>query len=282
MPKPHHVVDESLNHLQADPLLAELGPAAWERVRQVIIKAVASENEACMINLWNAAEGDERDAMVQRFAEIEQLLQSSGHEPVAPYCLDTAFWTRWYPGLDNDHMSVGSVLDTMPGFNNEDIPAIIRAFESPDSPLKLPGACTLEQHDVLHILLGRGLVDQDEAFVLGFTAVADPEFSNEDMDRYKFAFSIYPEPYCIRGCDLIAFDLGVEAARKMDLRNLIDLDVETVRPQTIGQVRRHLGIDKEILLDSYAEELQRIPTPWSKRLPKRYSSPQARGEPHDP
>jgi len=269
MPKPHHVVDESIKCLQEDPLLADLGPAAWERLRQVIIRAVASENEACMINLWNAAEGDERDAMVQRFAEIEELFQSSGYESVAPHCRDTSFWTRWYPGLDNDHMSVGSVLDTMPGFNDEDIPAIIRAFESPDSPLKLPGACTLEHHDVLHVLLGRGLVDQDEAFVLGFTAVADPDFSDEDMDRYKFAFSLYPEPYCIRGCDLIAFDLGVEAARKMELRNIIDLDVEKILPQSIGQMRRDLGIDKEVLLDSYAEELRRIPTPWSKRLPKR-------------
>jgi hypothetical protein len=269
MPKPQDVVDESLKLLKSDPLLVDLKPAAWERLRQVIVQAVASENEACMINLWNAAEGDERDAMVNRFAEIEHLLQSSGTQSMPSHCLDTTFWTRWYPGLDNDHLTVGSVLDTMPGFNNEDIPAIIRAFESPDSPLKLPGACTLEQHDVLHVLLGRGLVDQDEAFVLGFTAVADPEFSNEDMDRYKFAFSIYPEPYCIRGCDLIAFDLGVEAARKMKLQSLIDLDTENVRNQPVGQVRRELGIDKDILLDSYQEELQRIPTPWSKRLPKR-------------
>lgn len=268
MPKPHDVVDESLKTLMTDPLLAGLEPAAWQRVRQVIVHAVASENEACMINLWNASEGDEREAMVKRFAQIEQLRQDSGSQSLPASCLHTPFWTRWYPGLETDQLTVGSVLDTMPGLTSDDIPGIIRAFESPDSPLKLPGACTLAQHDVLHVLLGRGLVDQDEAFVLGFTAVADPQFTDEDMERYQFAFSIYPEPYCIRGCDLIAFELGVKAARQMRLRNIIDLDVDAVRDQLIAHVRRDHGINKEILLAVYQEERQRIATPWSKRLPQ--------------
>ncbi len=269
MPTPDDVVAESLNRLMADPLVADLDEAVKARIRQAIVQAVASENEACMINLWNACEGKERDAMVSRFAGVEQLLQRSGSASLPTSCMDTPFWTRWYPGLDTDHLSVGQVLDTMPGIQSEDIPSIISAFESPNSPLKLPGACTLAQHDVLHVLLGRGLVDQDEAFVLGFTAVADPQFTSEDMDRYKFAFSIYPEPYCIRGCDLLAFELGVKAAQQMKLGDIIALDVASVRNRLIGQMRRDLGIDTEVLLDIYDEERRCIPTPWSKRLPKR-------------
>ncbi len=269
MPKPHDVVEDSLKTLMSDPLLAGLEPAAWERLRQVLVHAVASENEACMINLWNASEGDEREAMVKRFADVESLRQECGSESLPASCLHTPFWTRWYPGLENDQLTVGSVLDTLPGLSSDDIPGVIRAFESPDSPLKLPGACTLAQHDVLHILLGRGLVDQDEAFVLGFSAVADPEFTDDDMERYKFAFSIYPEPYCIRGCDLIAFELGVKAARGMRLRNITNLDVATVRHKLIGQLRKDVGIDKEVLLDIYQEEQRCIHTPWSRRLPRR-------------
>lgn len=270
MPTPHDVVTETLNGLMSDQLLTDLKPEAWESIRRAIALAVASENEACMINLWNACEGNERDAMVNRFADVEQLLQRNGNDGFPPSCMDTPFWTRWYPGLETDHLSVGHVLDTMPGFQSEDIPAIIGAFESPNSPLKLPGACTLQQHDVLHVLLGRGLVDQDEAFVLGFAAMADPQFTNDDIDRYKFAFSIYPEPYCIRGCDLLAFELGVKAAQKMRLGNIITLDVAAVRSLLIGPLRRNLGIDTEVLLDIYEEERRCIPTPWSKRLPKRY------------
>ncbi len=273
MPTPQDVVSESLRNLKAEPLLAHLQPEAWEKVRLALAQAVAHENEACMINLWNACEGKERNAMVSRFAEVEKLLEHNGSSSAPASCMETKFWTRWYPGLDTDHLSVGAVLDTMPGVNSEDIPSIISAFENPSSPLKLPGACNLDQHDVLHVLLGRGLVDQDEAFVLGFTATADPQFTDEDMERYKFAFSLYPEPYCIRGCDLVAFELGIQAARRMRLGNIIDIDVASVRDQLVGKIRSDLGIDKEVLFDIYDEERRAIPTPWSKRLPRRGKQP---------
>ncbi len=163
-------------------------------------------------------------------------------------------------------------MDTPTGLSSEEIPAIVKAFENPTSPLKLPGAVTLEHHDVLHVLLGRGLVDQDEAFVLGFSAVADPKFTAADIDRYKVAFSLYPEPFCIRGCDLIAFDLGVQAAQRMQLRGVMELDLSEVRHCTIGELRQKLGIDKEVLYATYDEERKRIPsTPWSNRLPVRPS-----------
>lgn len=269
MPTPHDVVAESLKSLKAEPLLADLQPEAWEKLRLALAQAVAHENEACMINLWNACEGKERDAMVSRFAEVEKLLERTGSTSVPPSCMATPFWTRWYPGLNTDHLTVGAVLDTIPGVKSEDIPSIISAFENPTSPLKLPGACTLAQHDVLHVLLGRGLVDQDEAFVLGFTATADPQFTDEDMERYKFAFSLYPEPYCIRGCDIIAFELGVQAARRMRLGNIIEIDADSIRQQLVGNVRSALGIEKEVLYDIYEEERRVIATPWSKRLPRR-------------
>ncbi len=172
-----------------------------------------------------------------------------------------------------DDATVGEILDTLPGLDSEDIPAIIRAFESPTSPLRLPGACSLEQHDVLHVLLGRGLVDQDEAFVLGFSAVADPRFSVEDIQRYKMAFSLYPEPFCIRGGDLLAFDLGVKAAQRMSLRGIMEIDVATMRPVPVAEARKQLGIDKEVLYEIYEQERQLIPlTPWSHRLPVRPTS----------
>lgn len=264
MPSPIDIVDQTLTRIANDPELRQLSSTAMAKLRMLIVEAVASENEACMMNLWNASEGDERDAMIQRFQDLSHL----SNPPKSS--LDTTFWTRWYPGLDIDDMTVESVLNTLPGLNEDEVPAIIRAFENPDSPLKLPGACSLKDHDVLHVLLGRGLVDQDEAFVLGFTAVTDPAFSDRDIEKYKIAFSLYPEPYCIRGCDLIAFDLGVAAARKMRLKNLSPLDVTFLRKQTVRQARDYVGIDKTILYETYEEEQRLIPgTPWSKRLTTR-------------
>ncbi len=268
MPGPQHIIDNALQRIARDPLLGALPSAAQDRLRQILGEAVASENEACMVTLWNATQGKEREAMTSRFAEVGHLAHVGPDGSPLQANLHTEFWTRWYPGLETDQLTVGEVLNTLPGFAADDVPAIVRAFENPVSPLKLPGACTLEQHDVLHVLLGRGLVDQDEAFVLGFTAVSDPGFSEQDMEKYKLAFSLYPEPYCIRGCDLLAFDLGVESARRMHVKNLVDLDVTAVRLLTIGHVRDELGIDKQTLYEMFARERQLIPdTPWSYRLP---------------
>ncbi len=50
----------------------------------------------------------------------------------------------------------------------------------------------------------------------------------------------------------------------------MDLDSQSVRNCTIGQLRKQLGIDKEVLYATYEEERRCIPnTPWSHRLPAR-------------
>lgn len=270
MPGPLDLVEQALQQIREEASLQHLDERALERLRQIIGEAIAGENEACMVTLWNATEGQEREALMDRFQEIDHLAHRDSFGNPIPSNLATRFWTCWYPGLEIDDRCVADVLGTLPGFQAEDVPAIIRAFENPASPLKLPGACTLRQHDVIHVLVGRGLVDQDEAFVLGFTAATDPEFSDLDIERYKLAFSLYPEPYCIRGCDLTAFDLGVEAARSMSLASLRKIDPDALLRMTVGEARSMLGIDKEKLYAIYAKERAAIPgTPWSNRLPTR-------------
>jgi hypothetical protein len=75
----------------------------------------------------------------------------------------------WNPGLDNAYRSLGSIYQSMPGDVASAIPWYVRLLEHPSSPLALGGAVDLRGHDCVHILLGRGLLQQDEAFVLGFT-----------------------------------------------------------------------------------------------------------------
>ncbi len=269
MPSPNDIVLQAINQAKCDGELGQLNSGAFERLKAILEQAVSRETEACAVAIWNAVAGKERDALVERFARARRIATADELLP-ADSNINSPFWTSWYPGLENDAMLVRDVVATLPGIKSEEVPAIIRAFENPASPLKLPGACTLEQHDVLHVLLGRGLMDQDEAFVLGFTAASDPAFSDADVERYKTAFSIYPEPYCIRGTDLIAFELGTVAARRMGVQRLYLLDTDSCMGLSVGVARRQLGIDKEQLLDVYEEERRRIPgTPWSHRLPRR-------------
>jgi len=77
-------------------------------------------------------------------------------------------WKDWNPMLNNGEKKLGTVLKTMPSNEQQDISSVVKLFENPSSPIALPGAINLERHDCIHVILGRGLLPQDEAFVIGF------------------------------------------------------------------------------------------------------------------
>ena len=50
-----------------------------------------------------------------------------------------------------------------------DIHWFVWLLENPKSPFRLSGAVNLFNHDIIHILLNRGMDVDDEAYVIGFT-----------------------------------------------------------------------------------------------------------------
>ena len=79
---------------------------------------------------------------------------------------------NWHIPLREDGQTINRALCTMDSFklNQEDVPFIIRLFENPKYNL-FPGSVTLEAHDIIHVLLGRGLLPKDEAFVILFASI---------------------------------------------------------------------------------------------------------------
>ena len=178
-------------------------------------------------------------------------------------------WRTWFPGLDNDRFTPREVLATLPAAPPDAIPWIVRLFENPRGWLRLHGAVDLANHDVIHVLLGRGLLDQDEAFVIGFTMGCTKSVSRFEGAFFKFLAShVYPEPYRIPRRILAAYDLGLEAGRTMGVRNLHRALRGDMLDRPLGDVRRELGIDTRLLRDFYARERVALPgTPASQRLP---------------
>jgi hypothetical protein len=163
---------------------------------------------------------------------------------------------------------VRAVYNTLPGFPPEAVHPMVRLFENPESPIAFEGAITLERHDILHCLLGRGLIDQDEAFVLGYTMGTSRRMNRVKKWAFKTVLANYPEPYRIMGLELKAYDLGVEAGSKCETHAIYDHPLENYLDVTVGEVRRRLGISKDLLLEFYAREQVEIPgTPASLRLP---------------
>ena len=82
----------------------------------------------------------------------------------------------------------------------DDVPFLVQMVENPgfDIPLLevFHGATRLETHDYLHIVLGRGLLPKDEAFVIGFTmGSTDQVGSTEEFLYGLFAKYFYPRAY---------------------------------------------------------------------------------------
>jgi hypothetical protein len=127
----------------------------------------------------------------------------------------------------------------------------------------------LEDHDILHVLLGRGLQDQDEAFVLGFAMGTAKRISWSQYWIFRWVVTrLYPEPYRIPSFLLPAFDLGVQCGHETGVKDLYRQPLKKLRGMSLGEARRVSGIDMAIVRRYYEQEQQRIPfTIASLRLP---------------
>ena len=182
---------------------------------------------------------------------------------------DTDLWLAWYPGVQNDDMTVQQVMDSMPQSPPTKIPFVVRLFENPGSWLRFRGAVALEDHDVLHVLLGRGLQDQDEAFVLGFAMGTGKKVSWFQYHIFKFVLArIYPEPYRIPKYLQPAFDLGFQCGKETGVKDLYKRSLKDMQSMTLREARKEAGIDISVLQKYYELEQQSIPfTIASLRLP---------------
>jgi hypothetical protein len=92
----------------------------------------------------------------------------------------------------------------------EQVPFLVRLVENPKLDLPLldvfHGATDLPTHDYIHLVLGRGLLAKDEAFVIGFTMGATDQVGRGEEFLYGvFAKYLYPRQYRFTDEDLRVF-----------------------------------------------------------------------------
>lgn len=243
-----------------------LSPEQERVVKYALRKALARETTTCFTEIQNAEDKDVRQVLLNRIDPKSFVFDFRGKRERSR--TNTQWWAEWFPGFDTDDITLRTLYKTMPGFPPEAIHPMVRLFENPSSPIAFEGAITLERHDILHCLLGRGLIDQDEAFVLGYTMGTSKRMNRVKKWAFKTVLANYPEPYRIMGMELKAYDLGVEAGSKCGTSAIYDHPLEEYWDQPIGQVRSRLGISKSLLMEFYTREQAEIPrTPASLRLP---------------
>lgn len=177
-------------------------------------------------------------------------------------------WKKWNPGLDNGHLTMEEVLATLPGNKQQEISYVVKLFENPMSPFAFRGAISLARHDMVHIVLGRGLLPQDEAFVIGFTMGTSKDISTIESLLFQWITRyLYPAPYNFSDDHLQSFRLGLEAGKVSDVVEIYEIPFEKYKKQTLSHIREKVGVKVEELKRIYCEEKELLPdTVESKRL----------------
>jgi hypothetical protein len=147
----------------------------------------------------------------------------------------------------------------------EEVPFLVRLVENPKLDLPLMdvfhGATDLPTHDYIHLVLGRGLLAKDEAFVIGFTMGATDQVGRGEEFLYgMFAKYFYPKQYRFNDEDMRVFKDAVRLGFISDCDpRLCSTNFERFLDTPLEAIRVALGIETDLLRAYYAIEKRRYP-----------------------
>lgn len=166
----------------------------------------------------------------------------------------------WNPGLKNGDKTLQEIRDTLPANNPDDISKIVKLFENPKSPIALKGAVNLERHDCIHIILGRGLLPQDEAFVIGFTMGTSKNISKLEKFIFKtVSMYFYPKKYRFARRHMKVYELGLYFGKHCNAEKIYDFPFENHQNTKLSELRKKLGINLDELKAIYKKEQELLP-----------------------
>jgi hypothetical protein len=132
-------------------------------------------------------------------------------------------------------------------------------FELPGVEI-FSGAADLRKHDLLHIVLGRGLLPKDEAFVLGFTMGSTNRVGELEETLFTLiARYLYPKTYRFGDEDVEVYKDAVRLAYISDCQALAKADLESMLEWPLGRIRGAVGVEEDLLRSYYAIEARRYP-----------------------
>lgn len=176
------------------------------------------------------------------------------------------FLKTWITKLEDDERSMREAYESLTAIGNsqDEVPLIVKLTENPKFHFGglgfFKGRVTLQQHDYIHILLGRGLTLMDEAFVIGFTMGSTDRVSTHEQGLFSFINKIfYPKPYRFKEDGMKVFRDAVALAYVSDCLPLESVDFEPLLDLPLRDVRKALNLEVELLQAYYQIEAKRYP-----------------------
>lgn len=150
------------------------------------------------------------------------------------------------------------------GAKQEEIPLMIQLVENPRFNIPgfdiFHGAVDLVTHDYIHILLGRGLLPKDEAFVIGFTMGSTNKVTTLEENLYSlFSKHFYPKVYQFDDEAIRIFKDATKLGYISDCDPLDRVDYGRYVDWPLGRIRDAIHLERDLILAYYGIEERRHP-----------------------
>ena len=172
----------------------------------------------------------------------------------------------WHIPFSRDQMTLRQGLASLAkiGSMQQEIPLMIQLVENPQYDIPgfdiFHGAVDIRTHDCIHILLGRGLLTKDEAFTIGFTMGSTNRVSTLEETLFALISKyLYPKLYRFDDEAIRIFKDAVKLAFISDCQPLNRIDYSTLLDWPLRKIRKHIGIEKDLLRSYYRIEKKRYP-----------------------
>ena len=179
---------------------------------------------------------------------------------------DVNHYSQWHVPIAHDHVRLSEAIDSMQrvGAGQQVIPLMVQLVENPNSHIPgftlFHGAVDLAQHDCIHIVLGRGLLEMDEAFTIGFTMGSTNKVSTTEERLFSLVSKyLYPQIYQFSEDDIAVFRDAVRLGYISSCLPLDEVDFSLYDDWAISDVREALGLEPELLRAYFAIERTRYP-----------------------
>lgn len=168
----------------------------------------------------------------------------------------------WFLPFDYDQISLRQGLASLAalGAPQEEIPLIVRLMENPEGLGLLPGSVDLHQHDCIHLILGRGLLPKDEAFIIGFTMGSTKRMSSWEEKVFTWVSQhFYPDIYRFSPEDLEIFKDAVHLAQISHCKAFDEINFDHFLDYSLKDIRELLGLESSLIRTYYQLEKSRYP-----------------------
>lgn len=165
-----------------------------------------------------------------------------------------------------DDLTLKEAMEIMnyTGSDQYKVPLIIRLIENPNYSLPyldfFNGAVDIYHHDCIHLLLGRGMMPKDEAFVIGYTMGSTNKVSMFQKMMFKFITKyIYKKPWNFDSADLKIFELALMLGHRSKIKELDKIDFKSMEDLSLKTIRNNIGMETGVIKIAYKLEASIFP-----------------------